>query len=77
MLTGTWTGEDWNRIFHECEDIIKSVDADIVVVGSYFVIGLDIVRFLELEYMVLSPCTFMEVRSDQQSILGSFVKYPA
>jgi hypothetical protein len=77
MLIGTWTGEDWVRTCHECQDIIKSVEPDIIVVDSYFFIGIDAVRHLELEYMVLSPNTFMEVRSDQQSLLGSFVKYPA
>lgn len=77
MLIGTWTGEDWVRTCHECQNIIKSVDADRIVVDSYFFIGVDAVRHLGLEYMVLSPNTFMEVGSDQQSLLGSFVKYPA
>ena len=77
MLVGTWSGEDWVRTVRECQDIIKSMKPDMIVVDSYFILGIDAVRDMKLEYMVLSPNTFMEVKSDKQSLLGSFVKYPA
>jgi hypothetical protein len=77
MLVETWSGEDWTRTVRECQDIIKSVEPDMIVVDSYFIIGIDGVRDMRLEYMVLSLNTFMEVKSDKQSLLGSFVTYPA
>jgi hypothetical protein len=77
MLAATWTGEDWVRICNECKDAIKSTKPDIVVVDSYFYIGVDACRDLGCQYMILSPNTFMEVTSDQKSPLGRMVKYPS
>ncbi len=76
-LSATWTGEDWVRICNECKDAIKSTEPDMVVVDSYFIIGIDACRDLGCQYMVLSPNTFMEVTSDRESLLTRISKYPS
>ena len=77
MLTGTWTGKDWVRIFKECQAFITATDPDIIVTCNYFVIGTDACTDMGREYMVLSPNTFMEITSDKKSFFGRAVKYPA
>lgn len=77
-LSGTRTGEEWVEGCRACEQIIQDVKPDVVVVDSYFHQGIDACRQLALtNYMILSPVTFREVTSDQESFIKHMYKYPA
>jgi hypothetical protein len=77
ILAGSQTGEEYVQAVQECNNIIVGVNADIVVVGNYFLPGIDSCRVLDRRYAILSPNTFREITSDEQSLLGAMVKYPA
>lgn len=76
-LAGARTGEEYVQRVEECQRIIKEVIPNVTVVGNYLIQGIDACRIMEMKYMILSPCTFMEIKSDQQSMLGAMAKFPA
>lgn len=63
--------------YESCLEILKSVDADLVVIEPLMDQGLEACRKLSRKHVVLSPNTYQEILRKQQPVLTKYCKVPA
>lgn len=75
-MADTWTESEYMESYHQCLEIARSVNPDLIVVDPLMSQGLEACNNLSRNYVVLSPNTFLELLRKKQSLFSQFFKIP-